>query len=154
MPDWMSHLLISLIVAELFNIEKKSLVLLGALIPDLLSKVFLLYFYLDTFKDLSFSSFHTPLVCFILTILIAPLFKYDKVKTVFLINIGLITHFLSDLTMRHFTSGMNLFFPLSIKSYKLDLIWPEQSIYVLIASLVVFIIIKIIKKIDFSKLKI
>lgn len=146
MPDWMSHLLIGLIVAELFNIEKKSLVLLGTLMPDLISKIFLLFFLFRIWDHISFTAFHTPIVCFLLIILIAPLFKYDKVKTIFLINLGLITHFLSDLTIRHFTSGMDLFFPFSMKYYKLDLIWPEQSIYVLISSLIIYFIIKVIKR--------
>lgn len=154
MPDWMSHLLIGLIVAELFNVRKKSLVLLGALLPDLISKFFLLFFYFGILANLSLESFHTPLMCFLLVIITAPLFKYDRAKTVFLINVGLATHFLSDLTMRHFTSGMRLFFPFSMSVYRIDLIWPEQSIYFLIFSLIVYILIKLVKKVDLDKLRI
>lgn len=154
MPDWMSHLLIGLIVAELFGIRKKSLVLLGALMPDLIAKFFLLFFYLGFWNNIGLDSFHTPIMCFLLAILISPLFMYDKIRTIFLVSIGLITHFLSDLIIRHFESGIRLFFPFYMRFYRLDVIWPEQSIYVLIASLVVYIFIKLVKKVDLNKVRI
>ena len=47
MPDLMSHLLIGLIIAELFNVKKKSLVLLGTLVPDLLPKINMIYIKLN-----------------------------------------------------------------------------------------------------------
>ncbi len=151
MPDWMSHLLIGLIVAELFNIRKKSLVVLGALMPDLIAKFFLLFFYFGFWSNVGLDSFHTPVVCFLLAILIAPLFRHDKIKTVLLISVGLATHFLPDLTMRHFTAGMRMFFPFSMRLYRIDLIWPEQSIYVLIVSFIVYVFIRVVKKVDFEK---
>ena len=152
MPDWMSHLLIGLIFCELFSVKKKSLLLFGALMPDLISKLFLLSFYLGFNVFFSLGSFHTPIMCFLLSFLIAPLFRYDRIKTVLLINLGLITHFLSDLTMRHFTSGQRLFFPFSMEVYRVDLLWPEQSIYIIMVSLIIYILIRIAKKIDFESL--
>ncbi|MEA2037926.1 MAG: metal-dependent hydrolase [Nanoarchaeota archaeon] len=152
MPDWMSHILIGLIIVDIFNIRKKSLVLLGALLPDLIAKFFLLFFYLGlSIKGISVGSFHTPVMCFLLSILIAPLFKYNRLKTIFILNIGLLTHFLSDITMRHFTSGTRLFFPFSMQSYRIDLLWPEQSIYVLFLSFIIYIFIRIIKKFYISR---
>jgi len=147
MPDLMSHLLIGLILAEVFNIKKKSLVVLGALAPDILSKIPVLYFYLGTSPPFSFISFHTPIMWLLLSILIAPLFKYDKLKTILFINIGTMSHFLSDLTIKHFAIiGTRLFFPFSSKNYTLNLIWPEQSVYILIASLVVYFVIRYVKR--------
>src|SRR3989344_1944975 len=109
MPDLMSHLLIGLILAELLNTKKKSLVLLGALI--------------------------------------APLFEYSSLRTVFYFNIGSISHFLSDLTMKHFTlTGTPLFFPFLRHGYTLNLVWPEQSIYILAATLAVYAVIKFTRK--------
>lgn len=153
MPDWMSHILIGLIFCELFNIRKKSLVLLGALMPDLIAKLFLLFFYLGVKLFISLGSFHTPVVSFLLALLVAPLFRYDRVKTTILITIGLVTHFLSDLTMRHFTAGMRLFFPFSMSPYRLDLLWPEQSIYVLMLSLAAYFFIRVIKNAGFNKVR-
>lgn len=151
MPDWMSHLIIGLILAEVFNIRKKSLVVLGTLAPDILSKIQLIYFYFGISPPISFISFHTPLMWFLLSILIAPLFKYDRLKTILLINIGALSHFLSDLTIKHFGgSGTRLFFPFSNSNYTLNLIWPEQSVYILIASLVIYLIVKVVKKYFFK----
>jgi len=151
MPDWMSHLLLGLIAAELFSVRKKSLVVLGALMPDLISKFLLLFFYLGFWNNLGLDSFHTPLVSFLLAVLIAPLFRYDRVKTILLIILGLVTHFLSDFMIRHYTSGMRLMFPISMSIYRFDLIWPEQSIYFLMVSFVVYVLIRIVKKIEFEK---
>jgi hypothetical protein len=146
MPDLMGHLVIGLILAELLDIKKKSLVVLGALMPDLVAKIYLLYFYFGIPATISFVSFHSPIMMFLLSILIAPLFKYDKLKTFIFFNIGSASHFLSDLTMRHFTvSGTRLFFPFSFNNYTINLIWPEDSIYILIVSLFIYIIIKISK---------
>lgn len=151
MPDWMSHFLIGLIIAGLFNIRKKSLVLLGALMPDLISKFFLLFFYFGFWDNIGLSSFHTPLLNFLLVILITPLFRYDRVKTIFLISIGLITHFLSDLMLKHFKGGVQLFFPFSMQFYRFNLIWPEQSIYVLMVSFAIYFFVKVAKELIWKK---
>lgn len=149
MPDLMSHLIIGLILAELFNVKKKSLVALGALMPDLLSKAHLIFFYLGLPLGISFTSFHTPFMAFLISILISPLFLHDKLKTMIFFNIGSMSHFISDLTIRHFSNvGVRLHFPLTLEEnhYSLDWIWPEQSIYVLIATLLLYITIKVVKK--------
>ena len=64
MPDLMSHLLIGLILAELLNTKKKSLVVLGALMPDLISKIHLVYFYFGFPHSISFYNFPTPFIAF------------------------------------------------------------------------------------------
>ena len=146
MPDLMSHLIIGLILAELFNVRKKSLVVLGALAPDILSKIQLVYLHFKLPAVISFVSMHTPVMFFLLSILIALLFKFDRVKAVILLNIGAMSHFLSDLTMKHFTIlGTRLFYPFSNKNYTFNLIWPEQSIYILISSFFVYLIIIFVK---------
>jgi len=147
MPDWLSHLLIGLILADLFNIKKKSLVVLGALAPDFLSKIFLIYLHLGMQNPISFGIFHTPFMMFLVSVLIAPLFRYDKLKIIVYFNLGSVSHFLSDLTMKHFTTqGTRLFYPISGNNYTLGWIWPEQSIYILIASLAVYLSIRIVRK--------
>lgn len=140
MPDLMSHLLIGLILAELFNIKKKSIVVMGALLPDLLSKIHLIYYYFGISPFIFFSSFHTPLMMFLLSLLLAPLFIYSSSKFLISFNIGSMSHMISDLTMKHFTvSGSRLLFPFSMKNFTLNLIWPEQSIYVLIVLLMIYV---------------
>jgi len=147
MPDLMTHLIFGLILAELFNIRKKSLVVIGTLLPDLLAKMDLAVFYLGIKQFISFTLFHTPAMIFLLSIFIAVLFRYNRLKTVLLINVGSLSHFLLDLTMKHFTPvGTRLFFPFTFDNYYFGLIWPEQSIYLLFVSLTVYAIIKIYKK--------
>ena len=146
MPDLMSHLIIGLILAEIFSIKKKSLVVLGAIMPDILSKLDLVFFYLGVRMPLSFAYFHLPIMCFLISILLAPLFRYERFKTIIFINVGLISHFVSDLTMKHFVGGMYLLFPFSFKAYILNLIWPEQSIYIIIFSFFAYLLVRSIKK--------
>ena len=147
MPDLMSHLLIGLILAELFDVRKKSLVALGAIMPDIFSKLDLIYFFLGKMPIVSFASFHTPLMCFLLSILVASLFAYSKIKAVFLLSLGSISHFLADLSIRHFNEfGTRFLFPFSMKNYTLSLIWPEQSIYVMAFSLIAYLSIIFVKK--------
>src|SRR3989338_7857295 len=133
MPDLLSFLIIGLILAELFNVKKKSLVVLGTLMPDLLSKAHLASFYLGLPFDISFTSFHTHFMAFLISMLIAPLFRYDNLKTMIFFNIGSMSHFISDLTIRHFSSvGVRLHLPITLEHnhYSLDWGWPEQSIYI------------------------
>jgi len=154
MPDWMSHLLIGLILAEIFNIKKTSLVIFGALLPDLLSKFYLISFYFGIDESFPFSYLHTPVLSILVGILIAPLFRYDRIKTTAFISLGIASHFLSDLTMRHFHAGMFIFFPFSTKAYTLNWVWPEQSIYVLIGTFIVYTLIRVVKKVNSERIKI
>src|SRR3989338_33983 len=147
MPDLMSHLVIGLILAELFNIKKKSLVVLGALTPDLLSKTNLITLHFGMPLQISTTPFHTTIVLLLASILIAPLFRYSKIKTIIFFNTGALSHFLSDITMKHFTIiGTRLLYPFSRTNYTLNLIWPEQSVYILVVSLFIYIAIRIYKK--------
>ncbi|MBI2101496.1 hypothetical protein HYT53_02695 [Candidatus Woesearchaeota archaeon] len=152
MPDLMSHLIIGLILAELFNIKKKSIVILGALTPDLLSKMNLFYLYFKAPALVSFVSFHTPFMSLLLSMLTIPLFNYDKTKIVLYFNLGSVSHYLSDLSIRHFTEvGTRLFFPFTNKNYTLNLIWPNHSIYILIGSAIVYLAVILAKHKKSSK---
>lgn len=147
MPDLMSHLIIGLILAELLSIRKKSLVILGALMPDVLSKLFLVYVYFNIPPVVSFVPFHTPFMMLLLSILIAPLFNHNKIKTLLFINLGSISHFLSDMTMKHFgVIGSRLLFPFSLENYTLNLIWPNNSFYILMLTLLIYLVIVFTKK--------
>lgn len=147
MPDWMSHILVGLILAELFSIRKKSLVLLGALLPDLVPRLGLLFFYLGFKSHFSLGAFHYPVVCILATVPIALLFKYNRTYTIISLNIGVLSHFIIDITQRHFKAGMPIFFPFSTKLYTLNWFWPEQAaFYFLIMGLFVYGFIRLVKK--------
>ena len=149
MPDWLTHIVIGLILIEIFNVRKKSLVLIGTILPDILPKIILLglFFALPDFNYEIFNAFHIPFVLFLVTLLIAPLFRYDYWKVVLLINIGVISHFLADALLRHFsTAGVRLLYPFKFKAYSANLVWPDQSYFILIPAIIVYIAIILLKK--------
>ena len=150
MPDWVSHILIALIIVELFNIKPKSLVLFGALLPDFFFKTTTI----GNFIDIPVGEFywillpiHIPLGSFLFTLIIAQLFRFNYVKTIILISIGWITHYASDALFRLFLVNPQamLFFPFSWKMFSFELLWMEQFYMVLIITLIVYIIIKLVK---------
>jgi len=140
MPDWMTHIVVGLVLAEAFNIPKKSIVLLGAILPDILPKLVLLRLFipLPNGNYNLLSAFHVPFVFFLASIFIALLFRHNKFRIVLWLNIGAMSHFLADATLQHFEGGVRLLYPLSLESYTLNVVWPEQSYLVLIPALLVY----------------
>jgi len=130
MPDWISHMLIGLILAKMFNLKRKSLVVLGALLPDFIIKISTLGFFVD--MPLSLYWFlvpgHLPIGLILITIFITPFFLTRFKATFTLITIGWMSHVLADLSTRFFMNnpqGM-LLFPLSWRMFSYQLIWPEE----------------------------
>lgn len=149
MPDWISHILIGLIICELFNIKKKSLVLLGALLPDLLIKIKALSLLglVSEGKILwALLPFHAPAGCLLLTVLILPLFKFDKVKAFSLISIGWASHILADITNWHIMyTSMYVLMPFSWANIELKWLWPDQYYIILAITTVSYVLVKVIK---------
>ncbi len=155
MPDWLTHIVIALILLDLwpfilpkFPIKKKSVVLVGALLPDIFPKLFLATIFIP-FPEINYNllgAFHTPFIFFLLSILITPLFRYDWEKIILWLNIGAISHFLADALLRHFDAGVRLLFPLSLKHYTLNLVWPDQSYFILVPALILYLAIKLAKR--------
>jgi membrane-bound metal-dependent hydrolase YbcI (DUF457 family) len=150
MPDWLTHILLGLILVKIFNVKKKSLVLLGTILPDILPKLILLRLFipLPEISSAVLKSFHTPFILFLFTLLIAPLFKYNYQKVVFWFNLGIMSHFLADLTLRHLhsNSGLRLLYPLTLQKFNLGWVWPEQSYLIAIPALLIYLIIIFLKK--------
>jgi hypothetical protein len=149
MPDWISHILIGLIFAELFNIKKKGLVVLGSLLPDFLAKIYLLSFFAPINDNLLFVThlYHSPLMAFIIPGLLTPLFRYNWKETYFLTASGFLLHIMADGLGKYFTDSTEgiLLYPFSYKFFSLNLLWPEQYWIVLIASLAVYLLIRFVK---------
>jgi len=148
-PDWLTHVVIGLVLIELFSIRKGSLVLLGTLLPDILPKLVLLRL-LIPLPDLNLSLFkasHIPFVLFLLTLIVAPLFRYDYKKVVLLLNLGTLSHFIADSLLRHLQpSGIRWLYPFSTQRIGLSLVWPEQSYYILIPAVLFYMGIVLLKK--------
>lgn len=154
MPDWLSHILIGLVICEISRIRKKSLVLLGALLPDLINKIsFLGLFFPINFPIYSVEVFHTPIVCFLLAIIMAPLFKFNQKKVLLFVSIGLFSHFFFDIFTKHFLGGIILLFPFSWQRFRIDLFWFEQYYFILIPVLALYTFILIFKKLRSKKLE-
>ena len=146
MPDWLSHIIIGLIFAELFNINKKGLVVLGSLLPDFIVKINLLPAFFHVNGSLIFIAwlYHSPVMGIIIPGLIAPLFKYNWRKTYLFIALGFMLHLVADSFTKHYNDGI-LLSPFSNGFFSFDVFWPEQYWVITIASLAVYSIIKLVK---------
>lgn len=147
MPDWISHILIALIICEIFKIKKKSLVVLGSLLPDMLGKLSLLNLFTKVPEGFFFwitVPFHTPIGLLLMTLIICPIFKYNQKKVFSLITTGWVLHLLADLTNKHLVySPMFLLFPFSWKTYELGILWPEEYLLVLVPLFIIYVGIRL-----------
>ena len=147
MPDWVSHLLIGLIFAELFNIRMKSLVLLGSLLPDFLVKVYLLNYFFYVGPNIIFVTqlYHSPIMGLIIPALMIPLFKYDWKKTYLCIMAGFMLHLLADSFTKQFYDGI-LLYPFSNSFFSFNMVWADHYWAFMVPLIVVYAGIRIYKK--------
>lgn len=131
MPDWISHILLGLIICEIFNVRKKSLVLVGAVLPDVILKLYtvsvILPINLESFYWILYP-LHTIAGIFLFGILIAGLFRYDRKKTFLFILAGALSHIMLDLTTKPLEYNIQalVLFPFSWKAHDLGLFYSEQ----------------------------
>lgn len=161
MPDLITHVLIGLIVCELFNIKRKSLIILGSVLPDLVLKLSLLGFFIDIpMKEIKWLliPFHTPSGLILVTIILILFFRVNHrnyveyAKNFLFISLGWMLHLAADLTNKEvFINQMLLFYPFSWKSYELNIFWSNQYWYLLIISLIIYVAILFIKKMNKKK---
>ena len=74
MPDLITHIIVGLILAKLLRVKKKSLVLLGAILPDMIYKLSLLGLFFDIPENVfifGLLPLHSPIGLIITTILIS-----------------------------------------------------------------------------------
>ena len=151
MPDWIAHILIALIIVEVFKIRKKSLVLLGALLPDFLVKLELLGTFLpvDKYSILwVLNPLHTPIGMALFSLLLLPFFKQEKKKTYGLLSIGWASHLIADMTNRHVLLGQNmLLFPFYWGNIELGIIWPADYYLLLLPLVLIYIGVLLRKRI-------
>jgi len=149
MPDWITHILIGLIIAEVFNIKRKSLVVIGSILPDILVKLELVSVLTPVDKyaiTWLFNPLHTPIGMILFSLLLVPLFNLGRYKIYFLLFIGWASHLLSDLINKHVLLGQNLLlFPFSWKNFELGLIWPDEYYILLLPLALTYCVILIHK---------
>ena len=147
MPDLVSHVLIALIICELFSIKPKSLVILGAILPDITQKFYLVHLFIPT-SDSPYwllLPFHTPIGQILLSFIIIQLFRFDRKKAFIYLTIGWSSHIFADMFSRHFLLGQLLLFPLSWKSFEFGLMWFEQYYIILAVLIVIYLSTKMLK---------
>ncbi|MEE9594466.1 MAG: metal-dependent hydrolase [Candidatus Hydrothermarchaeales archaeon] len=125
MPDWVTHVIIAFFVAKALRFDKPSLVMLGGLLPDLVTKSgMILRYYLPSTTVDSLEAFHTPVGSILICLSIAPFFKEKYNKTALYLGIGSMSHLFLDSLQRY--SGVMFFWPFSWAQYSSSLFWSED----------------------------
>jgi len=151
MPDWISHILLGLIIAELLNVKKKSLIVLGSILPDIILKTYTLALLTPVPLNFMFWFFyplHTIAGVLLFSFLLTLIFQYDAKKTFLLVSIGAVFHILLDMTTKPILYNIQglLLFPFSWQAYSIGLFYSEQYWIVLLILLGIYLIIKLIGK--------
>ncbi len=109
MPNLLVHILIGLIIAYVLNIKRKSIFLLGSILPDI--KIFpeAIIFFLSGFDIDKATAFitpiHTPIGSILLAIFISSLFSKHELKQALLLLVsGCFIHLFLDSLMYPFYS--------------------------------------------------
>ena len=146
MPDLLSHIIFCLIACELVNFKKKGLILLGAILPDIITKIYLFGFIIKLPEELihTLFLFHGVIPIFLVTVLIGLFFR-DVFSATYLIGVGALSHLLLDLFNGHFLGGLLLLFPISWNEYRISIYWPNQYFYVLVILLGIYGLVKFFK---------
>lgn len=151
MPDWVSHILFALIIVEVFSLNHKSLVVVGAVLPDMLLKLVHLRIFFSGIpaEELYrlFFPLHTILGCLLVAIIIAPLFKEKMKVVVSLLMVGVVSHILLDgLAKVHILNVQGfLLYPLKSINWSLNVVRMENFFIPMIVLALVFVLVKFAK---------
>lgn len=128
MPDLVTHSLVSRIL--LFGKRKKYLLffLIGAILPDLVSRIPALFFARCYRCSWFVSVMHTPVVLIFCVLLISMFFRKPKVIFTSLI-LGVFSHLFLDAFQQHLGGGYYWFFPFSFVALEFGWFWPETCLY-------------------------
>ena len=148
MPEWVSYVFIGLIIAEIFKLEKKGLVILGLLLPDFIAKIYVIsLFYPLIPGDIIFLAglYHSPVMGLIIPALILPLFNYNWKKTYFYLMLPFMLHLFLDSFTKGYSDDGILLYPFSHKFFSFGIFWPEQYWIIMVGSIIVYVLIKLYK---------
>ncbi len=148
MPDLMTHLLVPLTIGRLSLQDRvrPALLCLGAVLPDLLSRVPAIALG-KTQAAWLFSAFHTPVGVFVFCLAAVFLFPRE-IRTFCLgwILTGVGVHFLLDLLQKTVLAGNYYwFFPFSFNRFQIELFWPDETIYAIPPLLALALLIEIFR---------
>jgi len=135
MPDWISHLLAGLILAKILKVKKKSLILLGTLLPDLIFQSYHLNLFIRLPENTEWfiMLFHLPFALIIMSVVIPFFFKYSYWKSFMFLSVGWISHIILDMINLDTLSHCLLFLPFSWKCISLGkYIIPDFFFFIII----------------------
>lgn len=151
MPDLMTHILIGLIICDIAGIKRKSLVLIGSILPDLLLKGIILSPLLNLpFMDLKWLlvPLHNPAGLIFVTCIICLIFTKDHLRIYGLIALGWASHLAADLTNKEiYMNQLMLLYPFSWKAFEMNIFWSNQFYYTIIIAALIYAAIRIVKHI-------
>jgi len=148
MPDWITHVIVGLILCEIFDLKPRSLVLLGSVLPDIILKIDLLRLLIHHDFEMYWYLIpgHSPIGVLLFALFIAMFFRMNQYKFIYLVSIGFMSHFLLDLMNKHYLVGQQLLlFPFSWKYLELGIMWYEYFWIGILVSGILYIMVKITK---------
>jgi hypothetical protein len=162
MPDILTHLLVTHLFVRVPNLFKnkllqfyydhRSLIYLGAILPDLVSKPF-------QFISMSYYNFalpfHSPF-CIILVCAIISQFLYIKnrnVSFIVLLSFSML-HILVDSFKKGVNPGYQVLFPFSLKRYGFSLISSEMFMIILVVLVILVILIELYMLVRIKAIKV
>lgn len=140
MPDLITHSVAAYMIRNRkIEIDFLVIYLLGAILPDIVTRPFMIIFpQVSNF----FHAFHTPTALILIVLLLSLFFESEIRPKVFkLLALGTLTHLFLDLFQNGVGDrGYSWFFPFSYYDFRIGLFWPEDSISILPLVISIFIV--------------
>lgn len=138
MPDWVIHIGAGYLISRSIDKEDVTLALIGAILPDVISRVEVIMidiFHLFIIENFSFSCFHTPFMLAFLCLAIALFTVRVKRSFAVLFGFSLLHLFLDMLEVKVPAFGSFLFFPFYVRPYSFNVFKFQGIGYILTYSL-------------------
>jgi len=151
MPDLLTHCLLPYFVLRMQKkIRDLEIILLGLILPDILSRPFYYILYKLPFAIDFTSPMHSPAVALLYCLLLSFFFSEDQRKRAFfLLFSGSMVHLAMDYVQINYDSNYFPFFPFSWWHNQGGLFWPEDSLVavpVLVGIFLVVVVFDVLKK--------
>jgi len=138
-PDLITHTVAAYIIRKRkISVHNLILYLIGSMLPDLVTRPFMIA--IPSLRHY-FHAFHTPAALAIIIIMISYLFEeINQRKVILLLSLGTLTHLLLDSFQASVGDrGYSWLFPFSYSDFNFGLFWPEDSISILPAVVIIFL---------------
>ena len=148
MPDWIVHIAFALLIALIFKIKNWKLLVAGAILPDVSRIIFFILSFLgfDEVKAFIFlEPMHTPFINLLMSISLA-LFFNGFFMNLFLVYLGVISHYLLDIFQFAGSFGHLVFYPLSFREYSVNLFYAGKIIFPILGIIILMISLHYLKE--------